>query len=220
MSLSRRLALIEWAASRGVAIIEDDYDSEFRFEGRSLESLQNLDRHGVVVYVGTFSKILFPAIRLGFVVAPKPLQAALSMAKCVTDGFSSLLKQAALAKFIQQGHLGRHVRRMRRLYSNRRALLLDGIAESLSPWLVPVSSSAGLHVSAYTVPGLDDQELTRLAKRSDVGVFPLSPFYKSKNGRRGLVFGYGSTNLPDIEEGLRRLESILKKMESALSKRI
>jgi GntR family transcriptional regulator/MocR family aminotransferase len=214
MSLSRRLALIEWAASRGVAIIEDDYDSEFRFEGRSLESLQNLDRHGVVLYVGTFSKILFPAIRLGFVVAPKPLLAALSMAKCVTDGYSSLLKQAALVKFIRQGHLGRHVRRMRRLYSNRRALLLYGIAKTLSPWLVPISSSAGLHVSVYTVPGLDDQELTRLAKRSDVGVLPLSPFYKSANRRQGLVFGYGATNLPDIEEGLRRLASILKKMES------
>jgi DNA-binding transcriptional MocR family regulator len=212
MSLSRRLALIEWAASRGIAIIEDDYDSEFRFEGRSLESLQNLDRHGVVLYVGTFSKILFPAIRLGFVVAPKPLLAALSIAKRITDGYSSLLKQATLAKFIQQGHLGRHVRRMRRLYSNRRALLLAGIKKTLSPWLVPISSAAGLHVSAYTVPGLDDQALTCLAKRSDVGVFPLSSLYKNPNGRHGLILGYGATNSQDIEEGLRRLGSILEKI--------
>jgi GntR family transcriptional regulator/MocR family aminotransferase len=212
MSLSRRLALIEWAASRGIAIIEDDYDSEFRFEGRSLESLQNLDRHGVVLYVGTFSKILFPAIRLGFVVAPKPLLAALSIAKRITDGYSSMLKQATLAKFIQQGHLGRHVRRMRRLYSNRRALLLAGIKKTLSPWLVPISSAAGLHVSAYTVPGLDDQALTRLAKRSDVGVRPLSSMYKNPNGRHGLILGYGATNSQDIEEGLRRLGSILEKI--------
>jgi GntR family transcriptional regulator / MocR family aminotransferase len=215
MSLSRRLALIEWAASRGIAVIEDDYDSEFRFEGRSLESLQNLDLHGVVLYVGTFSKILFPAIRLGFIVAPKPLLAALSMAKCITDGHSSLLKQAALAKFIQQGHLGRHVRRMRRLYSNRRALLLAGIKKTLSPWLVPISSSAGLHVSAYAVPDLDDLQLTRLAKRSDVGVRPLSPFFKNADSRHGLVLGYGATNLQDIEEGLRRLASILQKTGSA-----
>jgi len=167
------------------------------------------------LYVGTFSKILFPAIRLGFVVAPKPLLAALSMAKCVTDSYSSLLNQAALAKFIQQGHLGRHVRRMRRLYSDRRTLLLAGIRKTLSPWLAPVSSSAGLHVSVYTVPGLDDQQLTRLAEQSDVGVRPLSPLYKNANGRHGLILGYGATNLEDIDEGLERLGSILKKMGSA-----
>jgi GntR family transcriptional regulator/MocR family aminotransferase len=162
------------------------------------------------LYIGTFSKVLFPAIRLGFVVAPRPLLAALSLAKRVTDGYSSLVNQAALARFIQQGHLGRHVRRMRRLYSDRRAMLLAGMRKTLSPWLVPIPSSAGLHVSAYTVPGLDDQRLRRLAERSDVGVQPLSYYYKNANGRHGLVLGYGATGPEDIEEGLKRLGSILK----------
>lgn len=137
------------------------------------------------------------------------------MAKRVTDGYSSLVTQATLAKFIHQGHLGRHVRRMRRLYSDRRSILLAGTRKTLSPWLIPIPSSAGLHFSAYAVPGLDDRVMRALAERADVGVQPLSLFYKNSDSRHGLVLGYGATELEDIEEGLRRLGSVFKKLETS-----
>jgi GntR family transcriptional regulator/MocR family aminotransferase len=144
MSLRRRMELLAWADRCGGAIIEDDYDSEFRFGGRPIEPLQSLDRSGRVCYVGTFSKVMLPTLRLGFLIAPASLHSALRKAKYVTDWHTQLPAQAALAQFISSGGLSSHIRRMRRVYAERHQLIGAALAGDLKPWLAPIPSSAGL----------------------------------------------------------------------------
>jgi GntR family transcriptional regulator/MocR family aminotransferase len=209
MSLARRLALLEWATTHGAAIIEDDYDSEFRFEGRPLESLQNLDRTGVVVYVGTFSKVIFPEIRLGFMVAPRSLQQALISAKQLSDKHSSSLSQARLAKFINDGYLAKHIRKMHKIYAQRRQCLLLGLSASLSDWLEPMPSVAGLHLTALTTPEISVKDLLTQAIQVGVVVSSLSPFYSSSSiAKSGLIFAYGLIEANQIDGGLLKLKEL------------
>jgi GntR family transcriptional regulator/MocR family aminotransferase len=210
MSLPRRVALLDWAAARGAAIIEDDYDSEFRFEGRPLESLQNLDRHGIVFYVGTFSKVLFPDLRLGFAIAPRPVRSALIAAKRVSDWYTALLEQATLAKFIQDGDLARHVRKMHTIYNRRRKCLLEGLRKKLSRWLHPIPSVAGLHTSAYLPPAMSADSLVKAAAKADVGVYSLDLYRTEKSPRPGIAFGYGAIEATEITQGLARLYRVLQ----------
>jgi GntR family transcriptional regulator/MocR family aminotransferase len=194
MSLTRRLALLEWAAKRGAAVIEDDYDSEFRFEARPLDSLQSLDRQGVVLYVGTFSKVLFPGVRIGFIVAPEPVRHALVAARQLTDWHGPLLTQATLARFIDDGHLARYIRKMRRIYAERRQELMRCLrAASLDLW----PSVAGLHIAAGLKRGLSGDVVAESASSLGVGVKPL--------GEHGLALGYGAIETSQIHEGVRRL---------------
>jgi GntR family transcriptional regulator/MocR family aminotransferase len=188
-----------------VSIIEDDYDAEFRFGVRPLDALQTLDRAGSVFYVGTFSKVLFPELRLGFVAAPSWAQHALLAAKHYADGQCSPLLQETLASFIGEGHLVRHVRRMRQVYSGRREALLDGLEKYLGSHLVPVPSAAGLHLAAFTQASVDAEKIVERATRQGIGVYPLSRFQLGRAGRSGLVFGYSTLPERDITEGLTRL---------------
>src|SRR6185369_3292469 len=162
LSTERRVALLELARSQGAVIIEDDYDGEFRFSGRPLDALQTLDRDECVFYVGTFSKSLFPAIRVGFIVAPSWARPALIAARQGSEGPHSVVAQESLADFINEGHLTRHVRKMRRVYAERRATLLEGLSQV--PWLEPVPSVAGLHLAAFTRSGLDADALEARAR--------------------------------------------------------
>lgn len=155
MSARRRAALLELAQKRRAIVIEDDYDAEFRYGDRPLDALQTLDRSSSVFYVGTFSKSLFPGIRLGFVVAPEWARRALGAAKQCADWHCCVLTQDTLAAFIEEGHLARHVRRMRSLYAARRAALLDGLRTHFSGWLDPVPSAAGLHLCALADASVD-----------------------------------------------------------------
>jgi GntR family transcriptional regulator / MocR family aminotransferase len=205
MSARRRAALLEYAHSRGAVIIEDDYDAEFRFGGRPLDALQTLDRADSVFYVGTFSKSLFPALRLGFAVAPGWAQRALGAAKHYADWSCSPIGQETLAAFINEGHLARHVRRMRRLYGKRRELLLEGLRSELGRWLEPVPNVAGLHLTAFTKGSLNGERLAAKARERDVGVFALDRFRSGKSGRSGLVFGYGALDESGIVAGIARL---------------
>ena len=148
MSLRRRRALLDWAERVDAAIVEDDYDSEFRFGGRPVEPLHGLDTSGRVLYVGSFSKVLLPTLRLGFVIAPPPLHAALHKAKHVADWHTSVPLQTTAAAFIEQGHLGRHIRRMRGVYTDRHLAILRELSGPLSAHLEPIPSVAGLHVAA------------------------------------------------------------------------
>lgn len=125
MSLARRLALLEWAERARAWVLEDDYDSEYRYAGRPLASLQGLDRAGRVCYIGTFSKVMFPSLRLGYLVAPPELAAAFAAARTIVDRHAPTVEQAALADFIIEGHFARHIRRMRALYAERQALLVE-----------------------------------------------------------------------------------------------
>ncbi len=203
MSLPRRLALLEWAASHGAAIIEDDYDSEFRFEARPLDSLQSLDRQGVVLYVGTFSKVLFPSLRIGFIVAPEPVRRALIAARRLTDWHGELLTQATLARFIDEGHLARHIRKMRRIYAERRQELIRRMQESLTDSLDLWPSVAGLHIAASLKHGLSGDVVAESAGSLGVGVQSL--------GKYGLALGYGAIDTGRIHEGVRRLMKAINK---------
>jgi GntR family transcriptional regulator/MocR family aminotransferase len=232
MSLARRAALLDWVASRDAAVIEDDYDSEFRFSDRPLDPLQSLDRSGRVIYVGTFSKTLLPVLRLGYAVAPPSLLPALRTARRLTDWHGDVVAQAALARFIDSGELSRHVRRASRVYAERHRLLTAALAGDLSRWLTPVPSAAGLHVCALSTVPLHDVvdraaaagvAVERLAAyRSAPGGGPAADGRAASDGRDpagadpagpaadgptvdGLVLGYGATPTDQIEPGLRVL---------------
>jgi GntR family transcriptional regulator / MocR family aminotransferase len=207
MSLERRLALLAWASRHGAVVVEDDYDSEFRFEGRPLDPLQSLDRDGRVIYVGSFSKVMRPLVRLGFLVAPASLQGALRAAKLLTDSSGVLPTQAALARFIDEGLLSKHIRKAAREYAARRGRIVDRLRRDFGRWLEVIPSSAGLHVSARVVPGasIDLPRVVARALGDGVRVYPLSRFCAETAGESGLVIGYGVIPTSRIDEGLRRL---------------
>ena len=156
MSAARRILLLNWAARSGAWIIEDDYDSKYRFGSRPIASLQGLDRDARVIYIGTFSKVLFPALRLGYIVVPKDLVPAFSAARDVADVFSSTLYQVVLTDFIREGHFARHIRRMRMLYMERRRALVKAIQLQMGDVLEVVGAEAGLHLVALLPRGVND----------------------------------------------------------------
>jgi GntR family transcriptional regulator / MocR family aminotransferase len=204
MSLNRRLALLEWAREAGAWVIEDDYDSEYRYVGRPLAALQGLDAAGRVIYAGTFSKVLFPALRLGYLVVPGDLLEAFAVARLFADMHPPLLEQAVLAEFMTEGHFARHIRRMRLLYAERQAALVEA-ARSLSAWLDVRASEAGMHLLGWLPEGSDDQAIAQLAARHQVIAHPLSLHYIEPSEHRALLLGYASVPIPAIREGVRRL---------------
>ncbi len=163
LSAARRIELLQWAARAGSWIVEDDYDSEYRFDSKPVASLQGLDADARVVYMGTFSKVMFPALRLGYLVVPKDLLAAFCACRDALDGFSPTLPQQALNDFIREGHFARHIRRMRGLYAARRAALLAAIAKHLPHVLEPSGAEAGMQLSALLPDGTDDMALSQYA---------------------------------------------------------
>jgi GntR family transcriptional regulator/MocR family aminotransferase len=207
MSLGRRAALLAWAEQRGAVVIEDDYDSEYRFSDRPLEPLQSLDRSGRVVYVGSFSKTLSPMLRLGFLVAPASLRPALRRARQLSDWHGEPTAQAALARFIDEGLLARHIRKATREYAARHDRVVTGLRQDLANWLEPVPSAAGLHLCARLRPGVtvDLDEVTRSARQSGVALRTLASLCAEEPSQAGLVIGYGAIPLDRIGEGLRRL---------------
>jgi len=212
MSLRRRMALLAWAQRHDAAIVEDDYDSEFRYTDQTLEPLHSLDTHGRVLYVGSFSKILLPTLRVGFLVAPPSLRPALHVAKFVADWHTSLPTQAALAEFVDQGALGRHLRRVRGQYRLRHDRIAAALAGPLAPWLELIPSAAGLHVGAYfrRAPGTDLDAFRASTAAADVEVFDFSQVSGLGPSRPGLVFGYGAIPVDRVDEGLRRVEQCLR----------
>ena len=208
LSMRRRAALLEFAQARGAVIIEDDYDGEFRFGGRPLDALQTLDRAESVFYVGTFSKSLFPMIRLGFIVSPPWARSTLLTAKQFTDWHCAVLAQETLAAFISDGLLARHVRTMRPIYNERRELLLQTLQQDFDRWLVPLSSSVGLHVTALAKASFDAHTLSAQALERGIRVTSLRAFQAGKPARQGLIFGYGAIDVAHIREALERLQSL------------
>lgn len=210
MSLARRTALLQWAVRHDALIVEDDYDSEFRFCDRPLEPLQSLDRDGRVVYVGSFSKTLLPLLRVGYAIAPESLQAALREAKRVTDWDSDAVTQGALARFMGEGLLGAHVRRATAVYRERRETLLEGLAGQLRRHLEVVPSAAGLHVCTRLLDpaALDTAIVARAAERG-VLVEALSPRFTGRPSQQGLVLGFGAISAEQIPQALAVLGSAI-----------
>ena len=210
LSLRRRTALLEFARSRGAAIIEDDYDGEFRFGGRPLDALQTLDRDELVFYIGTFSKSLFPSLRKGFVVAPPWARDALVAVKHCADSHCDTITQSVLAAFIRDGHLARHVRRMRPIYAARREALLDGLRQQLGAWLEPIPSEAGLHLAArIRAPELATKIFAQ-ARRHAPGAQSIAEYSLTPPDRPALAFGYGVIDADDIATALSHFRRALE----------
>jgi GntR family transcriptional regulator/MocR family aminotransferase len=207
MALSRRLALLAWADRNDAAIVEDDYDSEFRFEGRPIEPLQTLDTSGRVVYVGSFSKTLLPTLRLGFVVTPPSLRDAVHRAKYVSDWHTSTLVQATLARFIEEGEFARHLRKIGRVYRLRHEIITEVLARDFAKHLQVLPSQAGLHVAAVARRASAGRIAAVADRASEAGVAvqELSKFAVDAPAPPGLLLGYGAIPTERIHEGLRRL---------------
>jgi GntR family transcriptional regulator/MocR family aminotransferase len=206
MSAARRMLLLQWAARAGAWIIEDDYDSEYRFGARPIAALQGLDSNDRVIYAGTFNKVVFPSLRLGYAVVPRDLVPAFSTARDATDVFSSTLYQAVMTDFIRDGHFARHIRRMRMLYGQRRQALVDALAEILPGKLEVVGAEAGMHLVALLPRGVSDVAVAKKAAKLGVSAQPLSSCYSQPAARGGLILGYGGIDQRQIEEGLRKLK--------------
>ena len=215
MPLSRRLALLEWAARREVFLLEDDYDSEYRYGGRPVGAVKALDRHGRALYLGTFSKTLFPALRLGFLVLPPALVEAFRAAKWLADRHSPTLEQLALAEFLSAGHFDRHLRRMRRRHAARRTALLDALESRLADVAEVVGTGGGIHMLVRLRRRLSPRRLRELVERAaaaDVGVHTDERCHLTSPRRPGLLLGFGRLEEDEIREGIRRLAVVLRRV--------
>ncbi|HEX6468942.1 MAG TPA: PLP-dependent aminotransferase family protein [Streptosporangiaceae bacterium] len=209
MSLPRRLALLEWARTADAYVVEDDYDSEYRYVGKPLPSLQGLDADGRVLYVGSFSKVLFPALRIGYVVVPEDLVEPFVTGHRFAAIHVPALEQAALADFIAAGHFARHIRRMRALYAERGATLVDAIRRELGGLVSVAPARAGLHLIGWLAGGTADEPAALRAAAHGVDTQPLSAHAIEPYGRPGLLLGYAATPAPDIVAGVRSLAAAL-----------
>lgn len=209
LCLRRRLELLEWAAEAGAWIVEDDYDSEYRYQGRPLATLKHLDTGHRVLYLGTFSKVLFPALRLGYLVLPPDLVEPFRRARAATDLHGPSLEQETTARFIEEGHFVRHLRKMRVLYGERQRVLIEALRARLGGLLEVQDSPAGSHVVGYLPEGTDDLALSRAAWRADLIVPALNSFCAGGRCRAGLLFGYAAFDREQIVEGVERLAGVI-----------
>lgn len=214
LSAPRRMSLLNWAVRSGTWIIEDDNDSEYRFGVPPIASLQGLDSDSRVIYVGTFSKLMFPAMRLGYLVLPKDLVSPFCEIRAAGDAFSSTLYQLAMNDFIREGHLARHIRRMRTLYGERRATLVEAIRRHLGERLEVVGDEAGLQLTALLPAGVSDLDVTQRAARRGISVRPLSACYLNPPARGGVILGYGNVGTEAIRAGVLKLGETLREIES------
>jgi GntR family transcriptional regulator / MocR family aminotransferase len=216
MSLERRRALLDWAQDEDAYVVEDDYDGDYRYEGRPLASLQGIDTSGRVIYVGSFNKILFPALRIAYAIAPESLVGAFVDAKHVADGHTTLLMQGVLAAFIHEGHLARHLRRTRAIYDERRIAFLEE-AQILADVLDFGPATAGMHVTGIFKDGqmlrVDDRAVTAECARAGVEVHPLSKYGATDRG--GLVFGFAGASRAAARSGLEIVRRAIASVSGA-----
>ncbi len=218
MSASRRFQLLDWAQNSGAWIVEDDYDSEYRYESMPIASLQGLDHHSRVIYIGTFSKVLFPSLRLGYVVIPEDLVDRFMAVRHAMDLCPSHLNQAVLAEFIREGHFSRHIRRMRQLYSDRRRVLVEAIRNECGSVLEVTGGEAGMHLLVTLSNGFSDREISAHAAEKSLWLWPLSPLYVGKARRQGFILGFGNVTSPEIPGAVARLKALLSAKSLSVAK--
>jgi GntR family transcriptional regulator/MocR family aminotransferase len=209
MSASRRLQLLEWAQRAGSWIVEDDYDSEYRFDSNPIASLQGLDRFSRVIYIGTFSKVLFPSLRVGYIVIPSDLVDHFLAVRHAMDVSPPHLYQAVLANFINEGHFLRHIRRMRLAYGERREILVNCIRKEFGSLLKLHGAEAGLHLTVTLPKGYRDRAISARAARRSLWLWPLSPAYLEAAPRQGFILGFGGVTPAEIPAAVRRLREVL-----------
>jgi GntR family transcriptional regulator/MocR family aminotransferase len=210
MPLGRRLALLRWAQANNALVLEDDYDGELRYSGRPLAALQGLDQSGQVVYLGTFSKVLFPALRLGYVVLPPAILPAFLQAKELVDRGAPTLTQAAVADFIAEGHFERHLRRLRREYGQRRQILVQALDEHLAGEVRFSAEEAGLHVMLLLAPGSDERRVVVESAAAGVGVYPGAPYHLLQPAEPSILLGFSGLSETEILSGVERLASVIR----------
>lgn len=212
LSLPRRLELLKWSTRTGCAIVEDDYDSEFRYKGRPMPALAGLSDGKNVIYIGTFSKVLFPALRLGYIVAPPELAPVLARAKWLTDRHSPLLEQQVLCDFISAGYLERHIRRMRSVYQAKRLLVTSTLTELLGNRVSFLGDDAGINVLIQIDTALSDDEVAAEAAQLDVGIASAAQYYlgDARAAKGQFLLNYGGLSDGDIMEGLARLAAVVR----------
>lgn len=220
LTLSRRVALTQWAEAHGAWIVEDDNASEYRYRGRPLAALQGIDPSNRVLYVGTFSKVMFSALRLGYLVAPADLVPALLQARVLNDRQAPGLSQAVLADFMNEGHFARHVRRMRTLYSARLAALLDAVRTHASDVLEVHEGEGGMSRVAWLPPGLDDTEVGVEVARAGIQCLPLSEDSLGPRARGGLVLGFTGIDEAEIHDGIRRVADCVRAVQARVLARV
>jgi GntR family transcriptional regulator/MocR family aminotransferase len=213
MSISRRLKLLDFAGENNIWIIEDDYDGEFRYAGNPLPSLQGMDKCGKVIYVGTFSKVLFPGLRIGYLVLPSPdLVDLFAAERCVIDRQSPILEQLVLAEFMEGGHFTRHIRKMRMLYKERQEFLINEIKKELYGLITVQPSTSGMHVLAWLPENLDDKEVSMALKCKNLTASPLSKSVLEYKRKPALILGYTAFDKAKIKLGVNILRDTIKSL--------
>jgi len=210
MTLARRLQLLEWAQKSGAVILEDDYDSEYRYSGRPIPALQGLDGSGLVLYAGSFSKVLFPALRLGYVVVPSGLLHHFEAIQSLTFRHAPMLEQLVLSDFITEGHFGRHLRRMRAVYAERLSVMLDEARQRLAGLLEISSVEAGLQTTGWLCGGMDAESATAAAAKRNVDVTPVDRYSQGRVAPTGLQLGFAAVDAREIRRGVRELAIALE----------
>jgi GntR family transcriptional regulator / MocR family aminotransferase len=220
MSLPRRLQLLESARKSGTLILEDDYDSEFRYAGRPVPALQGLDRHGLVLFTGSFSKVLFPSLRLGYLVLPTDLIDRVSATLSITRRHAPLMEQAILSDFIVAGHFGRHLRRMRQIYAERLSVLLDCARQNLTGLLEIERIEAGLQTVGWLKRGVNSESAAAAAAKRNVEVIPLSFYSQGNIASNGLQLGFAAIDTREIRRGVHDLAIALEQAMKAPNRQV
>jgi|HubBroStandDraft_6_1064221.scaffolds.fasta_scaffold84303_2 GntR family transcriptional regulator/MocR family aminotransferase len=210
MSVARRLQLLEWAHRFNAWIVEDDYDSEYRYESVPVASMQGLDSGSSVIYIGTFSKTLFPSLRLGYIVIPATLVSRFLAVRQANDLCPSNLYQAALTDFISGGHFARHIRRTRQLYAERRNSLAHALRKEFGSDIEILGSEAGMHLVVTLPPGLSDRKISARAAQENLWLWPLSAAYAGPDVRQGFILGFGGTKADEMLHQVRRLRKAMR----------
>lgn len=215
MSLEARLQMLEFALEKRSWIIEDDYDGEYTFRGDPLPAMQGLTKNAPVIYVGTFAKTIFPALRIGYMVLPEDLAKLARTAVSITGQFAPLFLQATMSEFMNQGHFGRHLKKMRKLYGQRREYFMDFVGKEFDEWLAPLDGNTGIQIASFSKSRIDDEHIASIALKNGVNLAPLSSYYRSTPDRTGFVFGYAGYTESQMKTATKRVRSILDEVTAA-----
>jgi GntR family transcriptional regulator/MocR family aminotransferase len=216
MTVARRLGLLEWARHTGAWVFEDDYDSEYRYSGRPIPALQGFERSGSVIFSGSFSKVLLPSLRLGYLVVPPELSDKFAAARFITDRHASVLDQATLCEFLAGGHFGRHIRRMRELYAERLTTLGDAVQHRLAGLVELSPTEAGIHTMAWLKPGFDANAVARAAAAKQVETVPIERFVLHTPRPEGLLLGFAPYTVRQIRDGVDRLAATMMQLQGRI----
>lgn len=219
LSMARRLALVDWAAANGSWILEDDYDSEFRYDERPLAALQGIDDHQSVIYIGTFSKALLPGLRLGYLVVPDKVVPAFRRMRILLDRFPAPFQQLVVADFLREGHFSSHLRRLRETYRMSRNSLVSAIGDRKAAPFTVNTPHQGVHMIARLPEEIDDIVFAGAARRAGVTVLPISPMCIGKSPRQGLLLGFSALTDAEIDVGVARLGHAFESMNAKVQRR-